>query len=133
MTVASLRMQIPVMEPMYNTYITRHPSAIEHFNSLPRTDAMKSFLQETSALTQTLTNAWDVPSLLIKPVQRLMKYPLLLSSIIDETPASHPDRESLKKAREKIEAVAQGVNEGRRRLEVVKEVLGGETGHCPQP
>ena len=56
-------------------------------------------------------------------MQRLLKYPLLLAAIIDETPDSHEDKANLKIAKEKMEEVARSVNEGRRRWEVVKEVL----------
>lgn len=70
-----------------------------------------------------MSHAWDLASLLIKPVQRLLKYPLLLSAIIEETPDSHPDKQSLKDAKLRTEAIARQVNEIRRRSEVVKEVL----------
>lgn len=118
-------MQIPQLEPLYNTYITRHPTALEHLNTLPQTPSLEAYLAHTRTLAQSLTHAWDLPSLLIKPVQRLLKYSLLLGAIIDETPDPHPDKDNLKKAREKMEIVAHGVNEGRRRREVVKEVLSG--------
>ena len=58
-------------------------------------------------------------------MQRLLKYSLLLVAIIDETPDTHSDKEDLKNARLQMERVAHGVNEGRRRREVVKEVLMG--------
>lgn len=60
---------------------------------------------------------------MIKPVQRLLKYPLLLAAIIEETPDSHSDKENLKNARASMEEVARNVNEERRRAEVVKDVL----------
>lgn len=56
-------------------------------------------------------------------MQRLLKYPLLLGAIIDETPKTHPDYENLKLARARIEEVARNVNEERRRAEVVKGIL----------
>jgi hypothetical protein len=62
---------------------------------------------------------------LIKPVQRLLKYSLLLTAIIAGTPDDHEDKQNLKVAKEKMDEVARGVNEGRRRREVVKEVLTG--------
>ncbi|KAF7790946.1 hypothetical protein EIP86_001905 [Pleurotus ostreatoroseus] len=114
---------IPDLESLYSTYITRHPTALEHLNKLEKTELLKEYLERTQTLAQTLSHAWDLASLLIKPVQRLMKYALLLTAIIDETPASHPDKENLKLARERVETVTHGVNEGRRRREVVKEVL----------
>ncbi|GJE98187.1 hypothetical protein PsYK624_144090 [Phanerochaete sordida] len=116
---------IPKLQPLYTTYITKHSSAIEHLNNLPQTPSLTQYLAHTSTLAQTLTHAWDLPSLLIKPVQRLLKYSLLLCAVIEETPESHPDKASLRKARAQMEEVAHGVNEGRRRREVVKEVLTG--------
>ncbi|RXW11510.1 hypothetical protein EST38_g14345 [Candolleomyces aberdarensis] len=70
-----------------------------------------------------MSHAWDLASLLIKPVQRLLKYPLLLSAIIDETPDSHSDKENLRQARAMMEEVVRNVNEVRRRVEIIKDVL----------
>lgn len=120
-----LLVQIPEMEPLYSLYITKHPTALEHLHTLPQTPALTAYLSQCRTLAQSLTHAWDLPSLLIKPVQRLLKYSLLLRAIIDETPDSHGDKKALKEAKVKMEAVAHGVNEGRRRREVVKEVLTG--------
>ncbi|OBZ69702.1 Dynamin-binding protein [Grifola frondosa] len=131
-SVGTLFLQIiPRLEPLYRTYITKHPTALEHLNGLPQTPALVAYLAHTQALASKVSHAWDLPSLLIKPVQRLLKYPLLLGTIIDETPDSHGDKQNLKLAREKMEEVARGVNEGRRRKEVVKEVLSGSSSNSP--
>lgn len=115
------------MEGPYKTYITRHPNAIKHLSELPKTPALANYLFQTTNLAASVTHAWDLPSLLIKPVQRLLKYSLLLSTIIEQTPDSHPDKDNLRKARGRMEEVARGVNEGRRRIELVKEILTGKT------
>ncbi|KAH9846508.1 hypothetical protein C2E23DRAFT_743988 [Lenzites betulinus] len=122
---------IPKLEPLYRTYITKHPTALEHLNNLPQTPALTTYLAQTRSLASSLSHAWDLPSLLIKPVQRLLKYPLLLATIIEETPDSHGDKLNLRRAREKMEEVARGVNEGRRRREVVREVLTGYSQTSP--
>ncbi|KAG5715564.1 Rho guanine nucleotide exchange factor gef1, partial [Termitomyces sp. T112] len=114
---------IPEMEKPYKYYINRHPTALNHLQSLPSTPALTEYMQRTHTVASNLSHAWDIASLLIKPVQRLLKYSLLLGAIIDETPDSHGDKENLKLARQKMEEVARNVNEGRRRAEVVKEVL----------
>ncbi|KAI0701003.1 hypothetical protein C8T65DRAFT_579908 [Cerioporus squamosus] len=116
---------IPTMEPLYHTYITKHPTAIEHLEKLPQTPALTAYLSQTRTLASSLSHAWDLPSLLIKPVQRLMKYPLLLATIIAETPKAHPDKQNLEAAKKALDKVAHGANEGRRRREVVREVLTG--------
>ncbi|KAI6046273.1 hypothetical protein EDC04DRAFT_2864786 [Pisolithus marmoratus] len=115
---------IPSLEPPYKTYITRHPTALAHLNALSPSSALSTYLSQTRTLASSLTHAWDLPSLLIKPVQRLLKYSLLLGAIIDSTPDSHGDRAALVEAKQKMEDVARSINEERRRWEVVREVLG---------
>lgn len=119
---------IPIMEPPYREYITRHSSAAAHLTTLPQTPALVAYIAQTQNIAASLSHAWDIASLLIKPVQRLLKYPLLLAAIIDETPDSHPDKPKLKAAMEQMQQVARGVNEGKRRREVVKDVLSGKRG-----
>jgi dynamin-binding protein len=87
------------------------------------TAALTVYLNQTRDLAASLSHAWDLPSLLIKPVQRLLKYPLLLAAIISETSDDHPDKDLLIRAKDRIEQVAREVNEGRRRREVVRDVL----------
>ena len=116
------------LERPYKQYITRHPSAIQHLQNLPQSPALTAYLSYTQTVASSLSHAWDLSSLLIKPVQRLLKYPLLLTAIFDETPDAHPDKENLRNARTKLEKIAQNVNEERRRAEVVKEVLMNKKG-----
>lgn len=69
----------------------------------------------------------DLASLLIKPVQRVLKYPMLLASILAVTPSSHPDRISLERACTDILMVADHINEDKtRELPVVLSPTPGE-------
>ena len=104
-------------------YITHHPASLTHLNSLPQTPALAAYHSKTRTLAQQLSHAWDLPSLLIKPVQRLLKYALLLHAIIEATPDSHGDKENLRRAKVMVEAVSHAINEGQRRREIVKEVF----------
>ena len=104
-------------------YITHHPAALAHLGSLPQTPALAAYHATTRTLAQQHSHAWDLPSLLIKPVQRLLKYALLLHAIIEETPDSHGDKENLRRAKAMVEDVSRAVNEGQRRREIVKEVF----------
>jgi len=81
------------------------------------------YLNECKSLCQGRTSAWDLPSLLIKPVQRCLKYSLLLDQIIKYTEADDPDLSSLIQARDGMVAVADGINETKRRHEVVGEMI----------
>lgn len=65
--------------------------------------------------SSSATNAWSLESLLIKPVQRLLKYPLLLKLLSELTSDSHPDKYSLDKAVDSISTCATRINEESRR------------------
>ena len=56
-------------------------------------------------------------SWLIKPVQRLCKYPLLLRELKAQSPEGHPDHDSINTAKAKIDEVVDVVNEGKRTAE----------------
>lgn len=63
----------------------------------------------------------DLGSLLIKPVQRLMKYPLLLHELLNSTPASHPDREPLQDALFAVKNINANINELKRGKDLGKK------------
>ncbi|KAG7091289.1 hypothetical protein E1B28_010337 [Marasmius oreades] len=117
---------IPHMERPYKQYITRQGTADEHLQNLPKTPALEAYFTQTRNYSTSVSHAWDLHSLLIKPVQRLLKYPLLLGTILEATADTHPDKENLRLAKAKIEVVARNVNEERRRAEVVKGILMGD-------
>ncbi|XP_070284876.1 intersectin-2 isoform X2 [Myotis yumanensis] len=56
-------------------------------------------------------------SFLLKPMQRITRYPLLIRSILENTPESHVDHSSLKLALERAEELCSQVNEGVREKE----------------
>uniref|UniRef100_A0A8C5UAT5 Dynamin-binding protein n=1 Tax=Malurus cyaneus samueli TaxID=2593467 RepID=A0A8C5UAT5_9PASS len=64
-------------------------------------------------------NLMDLGSLLIKPVQRVMKYPLLLHELLNSTPASHPDHKALQDALFAMKNINVNINELKRRKDLV--------------
>uniref|UniRef100_A0A8B9G982 Intersectin 2 n=1 Tax=Amazona collaria TaxID=241587 RepID=A0A8B9G982_9PSIT len=56
-------------------------------------------------------------SFLLKPMQRITRYPLLIKSILENTPENHPDHSNLKLALERAEELCSQVNEGVREKE----------------
>ncbi|KAI0645337.1 hypothetical protein C8Q79DRAFT_971210 [Trametes meyenii] len=115
--------RIPTLQGLYHTYITEHPAAIEHLARLPRTAALDAYSVQTWVLAFNMSNVRDLPSLLFKPVQRLLQYTPLLATLFYETPLTHPDKESFRKARAKIEEIALAANESRTHRAIVREVL----------
>lgn len=58
-------------------------------------------------------------SLMIKPIQRVMKYPLLLCELRNSTPPSHPDHRALEDAFAAVKDINVNINELKRRKDLV--------------
>lgn len=65
-------------------------------------------------------NLLDMGSLLIKPVQRVMKYPLLLGELWQATPEDHPDNRPMKEALAEAKIINLNINEFKRRKDIGK-------------
>ncbi|XP_076164152.1 dynamin associated protein 160 isoform X2 [Ptiloglossa arizonensis] len=63
------------------------------------------------------TKGMPLSSFLIKPMQRITKYPLIIGKILEHTPFVHPDRQYLQEALAKAEEFCTQVNEGVREKE----------------
>ncbi|KAK4048236.1 hypothetical protein OIV83_004941 [Microbotryomycetes sp. JL201] len=111
---------IPRIEKIYSTYCSRHDRAINRLQELE--PEIKAYLTDCRALSSGRTQAWDLGSLLIKPVQRALKYPLLLDQILALTPEDHPDRHDLLRANEMILGVAEHINEQKQRYRPMDRV-----------
>uniref|UniRef100_A0A8C3WLG0 Rho guanine nucleotide exchange factor 38 n=1 Tax=Catagonus wagneri TaxID=51154 RepID=A0A8C3WLG0_9CETA len=64
-------------------------------------------------------NLLDMGSLMIKPIQRVMKYPLLLCELRNSTPPSHPDFKALEDAFATVKDINININELKRRKDLV--------------
>uniref|UniRef100_A0A8C6VD75 Rho guanine nucleotide exchange factor 38 n=1 Tax=Naja naja TaxID=35670 RepID=A0A8C6VD75_NAJNA len=64
-------------------------------------------------------NLLDMGSLMIKPIQRVMKYPLLLCELLNATPKSHPDHKALQHALVAMKDMNMNINELKRRKDIV--------------
>jgi len=62
-------------------------------------------------------------SFLIKPIQRVCKYPLLLKELLRHTPEDHPDYQALITAYDKIREVVDNINEGQRTFEGLQRII----------
>ncbi|KAJ3033730.1 Phosphatidylinositol 3,4,5-trisphosphate-dependent Rac exchanger 2 protein [Rhizophlyctis rosea] len=73
---------------VYKDYCTQHDGAIKILTEYEKRPEMISFLQEFKGTAHTKL---DLKDYLIKPVQRLCRYPLLLQELIKTTDADAPD------------------------------------------
>lgn len=72
------------------------------------------------------TNYINLGSFLIKPVQRVMRYPLLLTELLGATPESHHDRAQLTKAVQAVKDINVNINEYKRRKDLVVKYRKGD-------
>ncbi|KAI9271781.1 hypothetical protein BDA99DRAFT_602523 [Phascolomyces articulosus] len=77
-------------------------------------------VQETAKLQKLadiMSPSYELPSMLIKPVQRVCKYPLLLQELVKTTPEDWTYYGEMKSGLEAIQRVTSKVNETKRRQE----------------
>ncbi|KAI8928805.1 hypothetical protein BC831DRAFT_446637 [Entophlyctis helioformis] len=118
-----------LIETTYCDYCKHNEAALAkltEYASPACPDAIKAFLEESRVKLQGRTSAWDLASMVVKPVQRVLKYPLLIRSLLKETPPTHSDFEQLVQAFEAIELVAEKINEVKKRKDIVEKYVAGK-------
>src|SRR5690606_15343253 len=75
---------------------------------------------QSNQRTKQLHNLQDY---LIKPVQRICKYPLLFKELLKCTPQDHPDYWALEATLVKLEEVAHSVNQSKAQSEQQRRLL----------
>ena len=111
------------MEEVYTRYLRNHDSANKKLQSLQQTHDVKIWLESCQSYSKDLTSAWNLDSLLVKPVQRILKYPLLLQQLIESTPEDHPDHNSLLESHQELTRVSMEINEKTKQANLVSQAL----------
>lgn len=110
------------MEKVYAEYLKNHDAANQKLQVLQKNPKVQIWLKECRAYAHDLTSAWDLDSLLVKPVQRILKYPLLLEQLLEATPENHPDYTALDIAVREIKGISMRINESKRRADIMEQV-----------
>lgn len=88
--------------------------------TLSQKEATRTALLETSnlmPLAHIFEPTYELPATLLKPVQRIMRYPLLLKEIAKNTPSAWPNHNDLLVALDAMHEMMTDVNETQRRAE----------------
>ena len=88
---------------------------------LGKESAFEAFTQEK--MLEEECRGLTLFSFLIKPIQRICKYPLLLRDLLKHTDNSHQDYNNLVQALQKIEEVVAYVNDRKRLAENLQKIL----------
>ncbi|XP_073457960.1 rho guanine nucleotide exchange factor 38 [Aquarana catesbeiana] len=113
------------LEDVYKIYCYHHDEAHSLLESYEKDQELKEYMRQcTQSLKkiyeeQGKPNLLDMGSLMIKPIQRVMKYPLLLCELLNSTPQCHPDFKTLQDAFTAIKDVNGNINELKRRKDLV--------------
>ncbi|KAI8895506.1 hypothetical protein BC833DRAFT_660055 [Globomyces pollinis-pini] len=117
------------IESVYCEYCKFNESGlirVAEFSQPSTKPELKQFLQDCRVEMNGKTNAWDLSSLLVKPVQRVLKYPLLLRRLLEHTPPDHSDYAELKDATESITNVAVKINQVKKQKDIVEHYVKGK-------
>lgn len=114
------------MEMLYGAYLKNHDAANQRLSSLQSNPTVKCWLEECHNNASDITSAWDLDSLLVKPTQRVSKYPLILQQLLETTPTEHPDHEPLKAASKDSVAMLTRINEAKKRADLVEQMISGK-------
>ncbi|KAF2710293.1 hypothetical protein K504DRAFT_454611 [Pleomassaria siparia CBS 279.74] len=112
---------LPKLERLFTTYLLNHGDASELIKAKADSPEVLGWVKTCFVHSKDVTNAWDLDSLLVKPVQRVMKYPLLLDSLEKATAADHPDFAAIQAARKEIVEINLRINQARNRQETLRE------------
>ncbi|KAI8358936.1 hypothetical protein B0O80DRAFT_382637 [Mortierella sp. GBAus27b] len=109
---------------VYSEYCKRHEASGQHLQELESRKDLKPFFEACQETCQGRTKTWDLGSFLIKPVQRVLKYPLLINQIHALTPPEHLDSEAIATVQRDMLQVAEEINEIKRRKDIVEKIVG---------
>lgn len=102
----------PSMELTYAVYCAQSQFQLSTFYRIDSqgSPSIDRWLLECREASKSRTQAWTLDALLIKPVQRLMKYPLLLNSMLSVTDPLHPDYQLLKISLDRMQETTNRIN-----------------------
>ncbi|XP_020852453.1 dynamin-binding protein isoform X2 [Phascolarctos cinereus] len=120
------------LEGVYKVYCQNHDEAIALLEIYEKEEKIQKLLLEYLENLKSLYSEWgctnyiNLGSFLIKPVQRVMRYPLLLMELLNSTPESHPDKVPLTNAVLAVKEINVNINEYKRRKDLVLKYRKGD-------
>ncbi|XP_041829616.1 dynamin-binding protein isoform X3 [Melanotaenia boesemani] len=120
------------LEEVYKLYCQNHDDAISLLETYEKDENIQQHVLECLERLRAIYREWgktnyiNLGSFLIKPVQRVMRYPLLLTELLGATPESHHDRLQLTQAVQAVKEINVNINEYKRRKDLVVKYRKGD-------
>lgn len=108
------------MERLYTTYFLNQDNASAYIKKNQNNSDLSGWVVACFEQVENMTQAWDLDSLLLKPCQRLLKYPLLLEGLLNSSDPDHPDLQNIKDARKELLAINARINDAKARSDTFR-------------
>jgi hypothetical protein len=112
------------MQTIYTDFLKNSEQASAKLTSLQADGAVKVWLSECNLVAKDLTAAWDIDALLVKPVQRITRYQLLLAQIFEHTSEDHPDWPALRVTVDELASLLKNIDDLKKRIQMVGKIVG---------
>jgi hypothetical protein len=113
------------MQTVYTDFLKSSEQASTRLATLQSDSAVKVWLNECNHVAKDLTAAWDLDALLIKPVQRITRYQLLLKQLLELTPDDHPDHQALQSTLGEVGGLLKSIDDLKKRIDTVHKIVTG--------
>lgn len=115
---------IEKLKTVHEAYLKSSDLSTKRLLQIQEDDTVILWLKECNEAAKDLTSAWNLDSLLIKPMQRITKYPDILTHLLKYTPEDHPDREALVSAKATVMTAIEEINKTKKNFELVGQIVG---------
>lgn len=106
---------------VYCEYCNNHSLAVSELQDLYAKPKYAHFFEGCRLMQNMIDISLD--GFLLTPIQKICKYPLQLAELLKYTRVDHKDNEPVKSALEAMQRVAQLVNERKRRIESLEQIV----------
>ncbi|XP_034172293.2 rho guanine nucleotide exchange factor 38 [Osmia lignaria lignaria] len=114
------------LKNVYVKYCGNHEAALALLKKYENNEEIMTVFNKGIESLRYQVACFDMSSILIKPVQRILKYPLILYELVKCTDDNHPDKRAVEEAWKTMTAVASHINEYKRRKDLVSKYLGND-------
>ena len=114
---------IEQLKAVHEVYLRSSDNSSKRLVQIQEDKTVMLWLSECNEVAKELTSAWNLDSLLIKPMQRITKYPDIITHLLKYTPEDHPDREALVSARTAVMEAIDDINKTKKNFELVGQIV----------
>ncbi|KAM9804548.1 uncharacterized protein arhgef49 [Neosynchiropus ocellatus] len=109
-SIGEIFLEFVNMLPAFQTYCLQQSASVNMLNTLEKEKELLRIFLDVSQNDNTALRRMNLRSFLMAPLQRVTKYPLLLSRIIKVTPECHPEFARLCEAKSRVESHLEHIN-----------------------